>query len=154
MAPSLQKTSPARSAATEQFEIGIYNTTETRFIPRLKMRRVVQCVLRSHQRREGSVSVVVVDDAEMQRINRQFLNHDYSTDVISFSLDDELVDGEIYVCADMARRQAAEYGVSFSHEMMRLVAHGVLHVVGYDDADEAGRAQMRRLEDENIAAAW
>ena len=76
--------------------------------------------------------------------------YDYPTDIITFPLEDEVLDGELYISLDTAARQAKEYGVSLTNELMRLVAHGTLHLVGYDDATDQQRKEMSRLEDNYI----
>ena len=86
----------------------------------------------------------------MRRINRQFLRHDYVTDVISFPLgagDEPGAQGEIYVNLDRARRQAHEYGVTFAGETRRLLIHGMLHLLGYKDGTANQKARMSRRED-------
>lgn len=98
---------------------------------------------------KGSLSLAVVDDTEMHRLNRQHLEHDYPTDVLSFLLenpaDDEL-DGEVIVSADTAQREALLYGWSLEDELLLYVIHGCLHLVGHDDHEDDDRAQMRHAE--------
>ncbi len=97
--------------------------------------------------------MVFVGSRFIRNINKQFLGHDAVTDVISFVLDGEGgPDGEIYVNLDRAKRQAREYGVRYTDEVRRLVVHGVLHLVGYDDATEQQRQTMQRREDRYLRA--
>ncbi len=131
--------------------IEAYNTTSIARIPLARMRRAVRNVLEGEKIRKAEVNVVVMDDQAIHEMNRTYLNHDYPTDVITFYLDEQPLTGEIYISAETARTQAAEYGVSFTNEMMRLAAHGALHLAGYDDATEEEREQMRKLEDRYIA---
>jgi probable rRNA maturation factor len=93
--------------------------------------------------------VVYVDSRRCRALNRKFLRHDYVTDVLSFPLGDtgQGVEGEVYVNLDRARKQAGEYGVSESSERDRLVVHGTLHLLGYDDRTRAAALRMRRRED-------
>jgi probable rRNA maturation factor len=135
-----------------KFEIHIFNDTEQQPIPRAKMRRVIENVLRGEQWRKkpiesATVSVILVDDAKIHVMNNEFLQHDYPTDIITFPLEEDCIDGELYISLDTATKQAADYGVSLTNELMRLAAHGTLHLVGYDDATEAEREEMSRLED-------
>lgn len=111
------------------------------------MRRVIENVLCGEGIDEATVGVVLVDDARIHAMNKEFLQHDYPTDIITFSLEDDGIDGEMYISIDTARRQAAEYDVSLTNELMRLAAHGTLHLAGYDDASTEERAQMSALED-------
>lgn len=135
-----------------KFEIYIFNDTEKQRIPRTKMRRVIENVLRGEKWRKkpiesATVNVILVDDAKIHAMNNEFLRHDYPTDIITFPLEEDCIDGELYISLDTAAKQAEDYGVSLTNELMRLAAHGTLHLVGYDDATEAERKQMSRLED-------
>ncbi|HEX6963870.1 MAG TPA: rRNA maturation RNase YbeY [Lacipirellula sp.] len=98
--------------------------------------------------RDVSVSVAIVDDAAIHQLNRQFLEHDYPTDVLSFVLEDQphRLEGEVVVSIDTANRCAEEAGWSGVDELLLYVVHGALHLVGYRDkaADEA--AEMRKAE--------
>lgn len=107
----------------------------------------VEEVLRWKRRRAAEITVILVNDEELLRINREFLAHDYHTDVITFPLEDDPLEGEIYISLDRAAEQAREYGVKLYHEVRRLAIHGTLHLLGYDDATAAERQEMGRLED-------
>lgn len=135
-----------------KFEIHIFNDTKQKPIPRAKMQHAIEQVLRGEKWRKkpitsASVSVILVDDATIHAMNKEFLHHDYPTDIITFPLEEDTIDGELYISLDTAARQAAEYGVSLTNELMRLAAHGTLHLVGYDDATDEDRKEMSRLED-------
>lgn len=81
----------------------------------------------------AEVSVTLLDDADIERMNRDYLGRDRPTDVIAFSLgDDAHVLGDVYIGYDQAARQAKEAGVDLGEELLRLTIHGVLHVLGYD----------------------
>lgn len=92
-----------------------------------------------------SVSVVVVDDAEIRRINRDALGHDYATDVVTFDLgdpDDDLLDGEIVISDEFAESAAAAAGHASDVELLFYVCHGLLHLAGHDDDTPAKRRRM------------
>lgn len=100
------------------------------------------------------LSITFVGNEFIQELNKSYLQHDYPTDVIAFTLSDEhepLI-GDIYISVDQARQQAAEYRVSLAEEIVRLTAHGVLHVRGYDHQSETERERMTNLENEWIAS--
>ena len=90
---------------------------------------------------------VIVDDKIIHDINREFLGHDYPTDVITFPLDEDVLEAEIYISAETARRQAREYRVSVAAECARLAIHAVLHLTGYDDRSGKDRKAMKTRED-------
>jgi rRNA maturation RNase YbeY len=96
----------------------------------------------------GNINIILTTDDSLRRINRDFLNHDYYTDVISFDYSDKnTIEGEIYISVDTVRINAAEYGKTFRNELLRVVIHGVLHLTGMDDKTEPERELMRSRED-------
>lgn len=113
----------------------------------------------------GSISVVLVDDATIHELNRRFLDHDEPTDVITFALDSAVTDedgfvtpdggalGEIYISCERAAAQSGEWGSDPAREVRFLAVHGVLHLLGWDDATPADRARMLARQEE-ILAAW
>jgi len=115
-----------------------------------QLRRILRIVLGDAGYSDAEVSVAVVSDDRMQELNRRHLDHDYATDVLSFRLDDQeeqhRLEGEIIVSADTAARESARYGWSMQDELLLYVLHGGLHLVGYDDAEETDRLQMREAE--------
>ncbi len=110
--------------------------------------RILRCVLNEHGRSVASLGIVLTDREVMQALNRQFRGGDYETDVLAFPLGGtEVIDAEVYVNMDFAAEHCAAHGARFEQEVQRYVIHGVLHLCGFDDSDEAGRARMRREED-------
>lgn len=97
------------------------------------------------ERRSLPVSVTVVDDAEIRRLNREFLGHDEPTDVIAFDLGDDVdatIAGEVVVSAECAERVARELGHAPLAELLFYVCHGLLHLCGWEDADPGERERM------------
>ena len=99
------------------------------------------------------LSVALVSDERIAQVNEQFRNRPGPTDVIAFEAeaDAEGVAGEVIISVDTAARQAAEAGHDLHRELCLLVAHGVLHVLGYDDEQPAGAAEMTRLQDQILS---
>lgn len=98
------------------------------------------------------LGVVLTHGEAVHELNRTYLDHDYPTDVVSFPLDEDavaagVVDGEVYVDLDTAAERAAEFDATFEEEAMRYALHGLLHLMGYDDASEEDRQAMRQRED-------
>lgn len=120
-----------------------------------RLRAAAERILADAGRTAGSLSVAVVDDATIRPINAEFLGHDYATDVLSFSLEDDgrRLEGEVIVSAETAIANAADYGSRPGEELLLYVVHGVLHLVGYNDKTEADAAEMRRAEARYLAAA-
>ena len=102
-------------------------------------------LLADHQRAEGELSVIIVDDAEIARLHKDFLGVDEPTDCISFPGDDGEL-GEVYLSLDTATRQASARGHDVASEALLYAVHGTLHLLGYDDQAEADLARMREAE--------
>lgn len=113
-----------------------------------RLRECAQLVLAAEGFISGVVSVAVVDDPTIHALNREYLNHDYATDVLSFVFDvsDEGLEGEVIVSADTAIRESSEFGWSADSELALYLVHGLLHLAGYDDHTDLEREEMRRLE--------
>ena len=100
---------------------------------------------------EGELSLTLVDDVEMTRLNSEWLNRDGSTDVIAFSLGSaDSVLGDVYIAPDTACKNASRLGIDLTEEVLRLVIHGVLHVIGYDhpEGPDRGSSEMYQLQEE------
>jgi probable rRNA maturation factor len=99
------------------------------------------------------LSYTFCNDDYLLQINREHLNHDYLTDIITFDLSDmgNLIDGDIYISIDRVKDNAKQMKVSPSLELKRVMAHGLLHLMGYDDKTNAGKIEMRAKEDECLA---
>lgn len=105
-------------------------------IPAAQVRRLsVQILGRKN------LSIAFVTNAAIRRINRRFLNHDFATDVLSFPLGTDLV-GELVISAEYAAGEAAKRRIPVEEELLRYVAHGILHLLGYDDHRPADRRRM------------
>jgi probable rRNA maturation factor len=116
--------------------IHVTNEQKTVAIPTTRVRRLAAQMLG-----RKNLSVAFVTNAAIRRINRRFLKHDFATDVISFPLGTDLV-GELVVSAEYAVSEAAKRRIPVEEELLRYVAHGILHLLGYDDQRPADRARM------------
>lgn len=112
---------------------------------------------------QTEVDITIVDDAEIHTLNRDYRNVDRSTDVLSFALDEESEEepelvggpeehllGDIIISAETAARQAEEFGHGLEREIVYLAVHGLLHLLGYDHMNDAGKAVMRAKEEEAL----
>lgn len=121
-----------------------------------RLKKAVRGVLAEVGVRSGEISVAIVGDERMHELNRQYLAHDYPTDVLSFVFDRNEtaghLEGEIIASADYAAREAARYGWTTDDELLLYVIHGCLHLVGHDDQTPEGAAAMRAAETKHLAA--
>ena len=110
--------------------------------------KIIEKVIRENKRIPGDLYFIITRDNELIKINREFLNRDYYTDVIAFDYGDgKEVNGEIYISRDTVKRNANNYKVSLRNEMLRVILHGTLHLCGYKDQRNDEKEKMRREED-------
>jgi probable rRNA maturation factor len=134
----------------KSYNIQIFNDSGVNPIPRKKIYDTIVHVLVGEAIESALVNIILVTDERLHKMNVEFLNHDFKTDVITFPLDENEFEGEVYISLDRAKAQAGDYKVSLTNELIRLAAHGVLHLAGYDDHSDEDRAKMRQLEDKYI----
>jgi probable rRNA maturation factor len=117
-----------------------------------RIRKLVRAVCKRFTVPDAVVSIGIVDDAEMRRLNAQYLNHDRNTDCLSFDLSDEAPDEprvfDVIVNGELAIREADQRGHSGDAELALYVTHGLLHQLGFDDATAEQAERMHRMEDE------
>ena len=119
------------------------------------LRRLILCVVAAEDRTMHYLGIILADHETVLDLNRTYLAHDYLTDVLSFPLgetDDDAIDGEVYVDLDTAAERHETFAGSFEDEARRYVVHGLLHLMGYNDATPAEQQAMRRLEDRYLEA--
>lgn len=112
-----------------------------------KVERWLGEVAASHGRRIGNVNYLFCDDKEILRVNREFLGHDYFTDIITFDYSHrDRVGGDIFISLDTVASNADELGEKRERELLRVIAHGVLHLCGIDDKGPGEREIMEAAE--------
>ena len=113
-------------------------------IPGAKVRRLARQILGAR-----SLSIAFVSDRAIRKINRKFLKHDFATDVLSFPLGGDPW-GELVISAEYAAREAKARGIPLEEELLRYVAHGILHLLGYDDHDPRERVRMWKRQEREL----
>ena len=118
-------------------------------------------IILSKNRRVGDINYIFSNDEYVLEVNRKYLGHDYYTDIITFDTseyDEQIADNkvdrisaDIIISLDTVAANAVTYGADFPQELYRVIIHGILHLVGYDDLNEADSCRMRKAEDEALA---
>ncbi len=131
-----------------------YNAEGTR-MPQIKRRETtawIKAVAAMHGRRVGEVGYLFVNDEKILEVNREYLNHDFYTDVITFDYDEgDCINGDIVISLDTVRSNAALFGKDYNEELHRVIIHGILHLCGINDKGPGEREQMEAAENEALA---
>ncbi len=124
----------------------IHNTTKKE-IPEQSLERALRLVMEMEGSTVESIVGVYCGNKMIQRINREFLGHDYPTDTITFPYSTGSdVDGEYYISLDVVKENAARFAVDFQQELLRVTIHSALHLIGYDDQSPEERTVMEEKE--------
>lgn len=95
----------------------------------------------------GEISLIFCSDEYLLKVNQDHLNHDYYTDIITFDYcENKTVSGDLFISVDRVKENAEAFGVSFNHELSRVIIHGVLHLCGYKDKTTADAEEIREKE--------
>ncbi|MHC5309828.1 rRNA maturation RNase YbeY [Myroides sp. LJL116] len=117
-----------------------------------KYREWISKIISSESFIEGDISYIFCDDEYLHKINVEYLDHDTLTDIISFDYTDgDTISGDIFLSVERVMDNAKEFDVEFEHELLRVMAHGILHYCGYGDKDAEEERIMRSKEEEKIA---
>ena len=124
-------------------------------MPKFRKRDIsawIRAVAKSHGRRVGDVGYMFVDDEKILEVNREYLGHDYYTDVITFDFDeDDIVSGDIVISLDTVRSNAELFGKTYDDELHRVIIHGILHLCGINDKGPGEREIMEAEENKALA---
>jgi len=112
------------------------------------LKRYIQSIFKMEGKKLESINYIFCTDKALLGINRQYLKHDFYTDIVTFDLSEtDSVQAEIYISVERVKENARQLGVSFRSELHRVILHGVLHLCGYKDKSKEEKAKMRRKED-------
>lgn len=111
--------------------------------------RWLENIVRSEGKRMGSVNVIFCTDPNLRRLNKKYLDHNFFTDILTFDGSEKpaLVEGEVFISVRRVRENSRKYKTPFEQEIHRVIAHGILHLVGYNDKSDTEKALMREKED-------
>ena len=124
-------------------------------MPKIKKRETtawIKAVAKSYGRRVGEVGYMFVNDDKILEVNREYLGHDYYTDVITFDYDeDDVVSGDVVISLDTVASNAQLFNKTYEEELYRVIIHGILHLCGINDKGPGEREQMEAAENKALA---
>lgn len=131
-----------------------YNTVNVK-MPAIRRRDTsawVKAVAASYGKKVGEIAYIFVDDEEILRVNREYLQHDYYTDIITFDYTEgDTISGDLFISLDTVRTNAEQYGKPYEEELHRVIIHGILHLCGINDKGPGEREIMEAAEDKALA---
>ena len=124
-------------------------------MPTIKRREIsawVKSVAQSLGKKIGDVAYIFCNDEKILEVNREYLQHDYYTDIITFDYTEEnTISGDLFISLDTVRSNSEQLGVSYDQELRRVIIHGILHLCGIDDKGPGEREIMEEHENKALA---
>lgn len=124
-------------------------------MPTIKRREIsawVKSVAQSMGKKVGDVAYIFCNDEKILEVNREYLQHDYYTDIITFDYTEEnTISGDLFISLDTVRSNSEQLGVSYDQELRRVIIHGILHLCGIDDKGPGEREIMEEHENKALA---
>ena len=119
--------------------------------PRMQKRKITSWIketIASENKTPGDISFIFCSDDYLLKMNKQYLDHDYFTDIITFDyVENNIISGDIFISCDRVKENAGEYKTGFENELSRIMIHGVLHLLGFKDKNKTDKLLMTQKED-------
>lgn len=129
----------------------IKNNCTTRVEDKTNIREWIKAETIRHGKELGEISIILCGDKEILEANKTYLNHNYLTDIITFNYNEgEIISGDLYLGMSTIKDNATQYKVKYQEEIKRVIIHGVLHLIGFNDKTEAEQRTMTKMENESL----
>jgi len=120
-------------------------------IPKRKIAAWIKLVAQNYNKKIGEIAYIFCDDEKILEINRQYLKHDYFTDIITFDYSEkDTISGDIFVSLDTVKSNSEKFNTLYDNELYRVIIHGILHLCGQNDKTPEEEKIMREKEDEAL----
>lgn len=124
-----------------------FEDTDFVFKSKVLTRKWLKLVAESEIRRIGDINIIFCSDNYILDINQRYLQHDYFTDIITFDYcEKDILSGDLFISVDSVMENSVEFNTDFKEELNRVIVHGLLHLIGYDDHCDEDIAMMRKKE--------
>lgn len=124
-----------------------FEDTDFVFKKRRECNSWLKAVAESEIKKLGSINIIFCSDNYILDINQKYLHHDYFTDIITFDYcEGQVLSGDLFISVDSVKENSITYKTEFSQELLRVIVHGILHLIGYDDHTPDEQTQMRAKE--------
>tara|TARA_A100001037_G_C15046157_1_gene587841 strand:+ start:792 stop:1238 length:447 start_codon:yes stop_codon:yes gene_type:complete len=117
-----------------------------------KLKKIILYIFNEEKSKLDEISVIFVNRNKLSKLKKEYFNKDQYTDVMVFNLENENspIEGEVYISIDDVRLNSKEYNVTFNKEFKRVLIHGILHLIGYNDDSKIAKQKMTKLEDKYL----
>ena len=144
-----------------------YSTIDVPF-PKIKRRKItnwIKKVIEDNNKKAGDISIIFCSDEEILKLNKQYLNHNYYTDIITFATEvlaspispvspaspsSPLLSSDLFISLETVKTNAEKFNTEYYEELHRVIIHGILHLCGYDDKARKQKKLMREMEDKYL----
>jgi rRNA maturation RNase YbeY len=118
---------------------------------KIKVKNWIKNSISNENALTGDINIILTSDSYLLKINKEYLKHNYYTDIITFNYcEGNIINGDIYISVDTVQNNSELFNVSFIDELHRVVIHGILHLIGFDDKNEDQKKVMREKENEYL----
>lgn len=125
-----------------------YEDTQSLKLHRLTLNKHVKILINRELKKMGEISVILCSDKYLLEINIEYLKHNYYTDIITFNyVEGKVISGDLFISVDRVKENSTEFNTGFIKELYRVIFHGILHLIGYNDKTEEEQKVMRGKED-------
>jgi probable rRNA maturation factor len=115
------------------------------------IKKWIKNTINSFNNKTGNISIIFCSDDYLLNINQIYLKHDYYTDIVTFNYNqNKIISGDIFISVDTVKLNAREFKVSEQDEFLRVIIHGILHLLGFNDQNENEKTEMKKREDSAI----
>jgi probable rRNA maturation factor len=115
------------------------------------LKRWLKELILREKAKPGQINIIITTDRKLLDLNRKFLSRENLTDIITFDYtENQDINGDLFISIQRVKENADIFGVSFQQELKRVMAHGILHLLGYKDGDDKEKVMMRKMEDQYL----
>lgn len=109
-------------------------------------------VIENNNKKLGDLSIIFCSDEYILKVNREYLDHDYFTDIITFDYcEDSIINGDLFISLDTVLDNSKDFDTGYDNELMRVIIHGILHLIGFNDKTDSEQEEMTRQENISLS---
>lgn len=120
-----------------------FENIDNQFVNTKMIIKWIKLLIKKHNFKLGDINYIFCDDEYILKINKEFLNHDYYTDIITFDyVNNKIINGDIFISIDTVKSNSQKFSTSIENELFRVISHGILHLIGFKDKTDEEQEEM------------